>query len=279
MKGLFSFLEKSHVFIAACASLLAVKTYLIAGVEISRSSVFLVLFSTWMVYNLSLLRLSFQSAGPSFFNMKIAGNRMNLFAVVIAVPVIAFLLSGISNHQVLWFMFTSVLTILYMMPFSVNGRPVNGLRSNWIIKNILLSAIWATATVLIPLSGVNSWPAPELVMMIYLRSFLFIYALTVIYDIRDMKSDGVHGMRTLAMVAGVSRVRVIAVIALFVFMLLSLSDPFVSPAVKWALSLSALFALAVVLPANQRRPRWYYTYAVDGAMAVQAALVILFHSQ
>jgi 4-hydroxybenzoate polyprenyltransferase len=273
-----AFIEQSHLFIALCASLLAVQSFLISQSEIVWLQVLLVFFSTLTVYNFSVLSLNLSITGndrPS--RISFTGERLNLTLISISVPAILLLLPSCNFQQAFIFLLVSLMALLYMMPVTINRQQLPAVRRHWLVKNILLALIWAVATVIIPLSGNSAigWETETGWMLV--RNFFFIYALTVIYDLRDLNTDSREGMKTLAMVAGKQGARIIALLALIIVVVLAFADESTGSGIRWSLTLSSLAAALVVIMSGPPRERSFYTWAVDGMMALQAILVIILH--
>jgi 4-hydroxybenzoate polyprenyltransferase len=240
--------------------------------------VLLVFFSTLTVYNLSVLSLNLSITGndrPS--RISFTGERLNLTLISISVPAILLLLPSCNFQQAFIFLLVSLMALLYMMPVTINRQQLPAVRRHWLVKNILLALIWAVATVIIPLSGNSAigWETETGWMLV--RNFFFIYALTVIYDLRDLNTDSREGMKTLAMVAGKQGARIIALLALIIVVVLAFADESTGSGIRWSLTLSSLAAALVVIMSGPPRERSFYTWAVDGMMALQAILVIILH--
>ena len=273
-----AFIEQSHLFIACCASLLAVQSFLISHSEILWLQVLLVFFSTLAVYNLSAISLSvFMPGNNRSIRVSFKGERLNIILLSVSVPAILLLLPSCNFKQAFIFLLVTVMALLYMMPVTINRQQLPAVRHHWLVKNILLALIWAVATVIIPLSGDAPAGWDDETGWMLVRNFFFIYALTVIYDLRDLNTDSREGMKTLAMVAGKQGARIIALLALIIVVVLAFADESTGSGIRWSLTLSSLAAALVVIMSGPPRERSFYTWAVDGMMALQAILVIFLH--
>jgi 4-hydroxybenzoate polyprenyltransferase len=278
MSRLRDFVEKSHLFIACCAALLSVQSFFITLNAMNWPAVALTFFATLAIYNLSVVSITFiRTSGDRLLRLHFEGDQLNVVVFLISIPAILSLLPGCSHLQALIFMAVSVMALFYMMPVKLNNNRLPGIRHHWLIKNILLSLIWSMATVLIPLAGDGNALLGGETIFVLARNFFFIYALTVIYDLRDLQTDAAAGMRTLAMVTGSSGAKLIALLSLMVFAVLAFADPLMEDGYKLPLIMSFLPAAAVVLLAGPARKRSYYLWAVDGMMALKALLVIMVH--
>jgi 4-hydroxybenzoate polyprenyltransferase len=176
---------------------------------------------------------------------------------------------------------TAFLSVWYMMPFNRNGKQLYGLRNNLFLKNIVLSITWALSTVIFPLlDGSQDTPGMEIAFM-FIRRFFFIYALTVIYDLRDLEADRHAGMETIALRFGNRTTRLWSFAALLVFALLVIVDPYLKNAEMRPLSIALLlsaFAGAMLIGVTKTiHQKPYFPVLVDAAMAIQFLLVVLLH--
>lgn len=255
------------------------ETYLVTGTTVNFNSILVIFFAALFIYNTARLSLSLnKNTANSRYILQLEGSSLSITLCVISLVILFGILTMCSEIQLLVFMGTSLLSLLYMMPFKKNGVQLQGLRNNLVLKNIVLSFTWASATVLFPVSHHEfGLPGPE-VIFIFLRRFFFIYALTVIYDMRDLSEDKKAGMKTIASIFGDTATRLWSLASLSVFVLFIFIDPYLSglheQAISAALLISALMAALIIVNTNRTRNKNYYSFVVDGAMVVQFLLVL-----
>ncbi len=273
--------RKSQLFVATCAGLLCAETFLINQTPVDFITVTIVFFATLFIYNASRLYVAVTSGGTKGnIRVVIEGNRMHLTICIIAFIICFILLTLCGFTQAAVFLLAAALSAGYMMPISLNGNRLKGLRNNTYLKNVTLAIIWSVITVVLPLSGEDGSLTKESSWFLMMRHFLFVFPLTVIYDLRDIQSDRSSGMDTIAGAFGLPVVRMISVISLSLFLVLVFTDTSLFATQKgWpvalALSLSALFAGWITLKVTPRQSPGYFSYVVDGAMIVQFVLVWL----
>ena len=141
---------KSQLIVSLCALALGAETYLVTGIPASPIELALIFFSTLLIYNIAQLRLNISKKPFNKIRLSLFGDRMNviisILAVLITVPLVS--LVNIKGQSV--FLLTSLAAMAYVMPFSYKGSVINGLRGIPVIKNILLSIVWALGTISIP---------------------------------------------------------------------------------------------------------------------------------
>jgi 4-hydroxybenzoate polyprenyltransferase len=109
--------------------------------------------------------------------------------------------------------------------------------------------------------------------IIFLRRFLFVFGLALIFDVRDIEKDKMAAMRTVATEYGVLATKAFAITALALFFLLTFLTPIASASI--ALSISAIMARLVVWQVKTSSSALYYLVAVDGLMIAQFLLILV----
>jgi 4-hydroxybenzoate polyprenyltransferase len=273
-------LKSSQLFIALCAAALGTESYLISGSAVNPGTIAVIFFAALFIYNASRLSLSvIKKSNQSRYSFEVEGSSLSITICLVAIVVLFGLLTACNWLQVLIFMGTSLLSLIYMMPFKRNGSRIHGLRNILLLKNIVLSVTWASATVLFPLFHYDYYMTGNELVFMFLRRFFFIYSLTVIYDLRDLEADKHAGMQTIALRYGDKITRIWSLLALAFFAVFIITDPALSSpqttALAGALMLSALVTALIILNAGRLRKKSYYSFVVDGAMAIQFVLVLL----
>ncbi len=269
----------SQLFVACCSLLLGYETVLIAGAETNFASLALIFFATLFIYNTSRLTIAIHpDEKKNLTGLTVLGRKQHLSLAAFSLFASFIFLTQLDVPQLLIFSLTAFFSIAYMMPFKIRNKRIPGLRNNLIFKNILLSIIWSLATCLLPLSDASGQIFSEPIIWMLVRRFLFIYALTTIFDLKDLEADKKEGIRTIARIAGITGTRIISLLALCLFVILIFMDPnFTIYAYKTALLTSAFITALIIVKAQPKENRSIFVFVVDGAMAIQALLVIGFH--
>lgn len=275
-----AYFRSSQVFIALCAVAMLAETCLVTGSPFKWLSACIIFFATFFIYNASRLSLAvLRKSANAGYSIRIEGNSVSITSCFGALLALFCLLTACSFMQLLIFMSISLLSLIYMMPIKLNRIRIAGLRNNLYLKNIVLSLTWASATVLFPLSQTEFNSPGNEMLFLFLRRFFFIYALTVIYDLRDLESDKKAGMQTIALRFGEQATKLWSLTALAFFVLLILIDPALTSArnqtLPAALMASAVLAAVITLNTHRIRNKSYYSFVVDGAIILQFVLVLL----
>lgn len=268
----------SSVFISFCAYSLTIETYLLARIPVSVPVATFVFLACLFTYNLSsvqsILRHPKQT---SYRNSRVWSQRHKKLlagtgiASIVAAAVIYFSFRLKLN---LWFLLhLALISIGYTIPIIYKAKVVKPLRSVPLLKVFLIAYVWAAVTVLFPLmdAGMQVWERETL--LLFLRRFLFILALALLFDIRDYTYDRTTNTLTFPGWIGVQNTRLLSLGLLLLYVLLSINTE--SGVVLWALIGSATGAAMVITLSSETQPRIYYVLLADGAMLFHAGLVYL----
>lgn len=109
--------------------------------------------------------------------------------------------------------------------------------------------------------------------------FLFVLALVIPFDIRDMKFDYQNGLRTIPLILGERKARFVCMGLLIFYGLLFLLSfwlEFTPLNLVWPHWLTALAGLALLADKGITRESWEYLWWVDGLLGLPALLLFLF---
>jgi len=170
----------------------------------------------------------------------------------------------------------AILTLLYTA--LVFGH-YSGIKEKPFLKSFLLAMVWAATTTLIPTINItNDFFSIEISVLLFQR-FFFIWSIAIIFDIRDMEADRISGINTIPLHFSANTATLISKLSLLAFVNLSIIHYFIRPnlSVLLALSISAIGTYMAISFKWLRKSDWYYEGLLDGAIVLQALLVLLLH--
>jgi hypothetical protein len=292
---LINWLLYSNLFIALCAVAMTLQTLFLLQQEWKTGLALLglVFFSTWFIYALHRLvswrKLNARLDIPRF---QIIGNYQSHikiyagFAALMATICFFYLKPRTQGALIL----PALLSLGYVLPFI--GKHQLRLRDLPFIKIFLIAGVWSYVTVLLPLleTGIilqmdALYSITRLIIPLFLERALFIFIITLPFDLRDWKLDQHHAVKTVPTVLGPQRTIYLGLGLLLCWSLI------VTVCYPWPLFL-ATYATAlwtgILLWYTLRtgtdggtvqvvEDDYYYTGLIDGTMIVQAVLVILTH--
>ena len=164
----------------------------------------------------------------------------------------------------------ALLTLGYTLPLVKRQGRWQPLRNLPLLKVFLIALVWAAVTVLLPYWSEALLPA-GFPWLLFLRRFLFVLALALLFDIRDLPSDARAGVLTLPVALGISKARLVSYGALGLFCALA---PVQLPLCLWLpLFVSGLAAAGVTAAAQPGRSDYFYSLLADGMLLLQGLLV------
>ncbi|MBC7391190.1 MAG: UbiA family prenyltransferase, partial [Opitutaceae bacterium] len=154
-------------------------------------------------------------------------------------------------------------TMLYYVPI----RGVR-LRNVPFLKIFIISINWAVATVLLPIYSSDYIHQRMPVYFLMFERFLFIFAITIPFDIRDLDHDQANNLKTIPRVMGVQNALILSGFVLFVYLVISFQNYGSGYVLLSRLIVSSIVLLLLPL-AQKDRSGYFYTGLLDGTMVLQ----------
>lgn len=182
----------------------------------------------------------------------------------------------LNNETVLYISGFGVLTFLYAIPFlpkrffldkQQNLRSVGGL------KIYLIALIWSGVTVILPLINTNYLIEQE-VIVTGVQRFLFIVALMLPFEIRDLQYDSIK-LSTIPQKIGVTKTKIIGVTLLIVFYLLQFFKSQVSSLDHFIMVIITTVTILFIVIAKKEQNKYYSSFYVESIPLLWLALLCL----
>lgn len=170
----------------------------------------------------------------------------------------------------------ALVTILYSLPVSRSRRNIFKLRQIPLLKTFLIAIAWSAATIFLPVIQSGNDYSGIHVGLMFLERCLFVFAITIPFDIRDMKSDRLAGLKTIPVLIGEKKSLAWANVSLALFLAFCLTHysngmAFLLP----AFSFSALSTFVFLNHNKLKSLRLYHYVILDGTMLLQGLLIYL----
>jgi 4-hydroxybenzoate polyprenyltransferase len=280
MKSILHWIFYGNVFIALCAVCMTLETYLILGIPVNYESTFplliIVFCSTFFIYNIDL----FAAVGDPSHEITAdrSGWRIRYRTIINAVNAclgfLILVLSFFSSVKAfLFFLHLAVISLAYYFSFEIGTAKITPLRRIPFLKAFVITYVWAGSSVFLPALRNEIGLGSSEVLQLFIERYLFLFALTVIFDIRDLSFDVQH-IRTIPGRFGSSKTKMLSLVLLLIACLLvciHYQDPYLIS----AFILSFLIAAVLIYMARPDSGEYYFLFFVDGAMALQFFLVFL----
>jgi 4-hydroxybenzoate polyprenyltransferase len=284
LQAAFDALLFSNVFMALCAVAQGLVTFHIIGAKPVYTVLALLFTSTIGLYNFCILVIKPQDPQSSpyrrirwFFSYHRLMVTITIAALLSLIPLF-FLLA---NSSKLLLIGLAALSFGYGLPlFTKKGRK-SGLRNVPGLKPILITLVWTLSCVLLPIleaqDTLHVHVATNTTWIILCKRFLFIAALTVPFDIRDLFQDRIAGLKTIPVAFGEQKAYWFCQVLLagHIALLLLLwnyrltSDFF-------ALTTVAILTGWLIFKSTRKRDEYYYFFFLDSVLILQYLALVLF---
>lgn len=273
-----AFIYGNLLISVAAASLTWVSGPLL-GADVRWEIILFVFCSTLFIYNFDRLLVLKSMAGlKSERHTWIVRNARYLFVLVfLSVLIMGYLaLFSLTWMEIAYMAHLGVLSFFYSVPLVKRGSERHALRSLKGVKIFLIAYVWAATTAGLPALDMGRSLLEGHIILLFIERALFIFAATLPFDIRDVKSDTHAGVVTLPHVLGVKRSKWLACVCTLIFMLLSIWHYNHETWMIAARMISGISMLIAIIYADDTKHEYYYTGLIDGLIIVQAILVFVF---
>lgn len=254
------FIVFSNIWIAILAAGLTLNTFLINDeLNIDFKVCILVFLTTFSIYNL-------QRLVKHFFKKNNFSERHNWIYNNIKIIAFLVILSSIGSIYLFFSIFT-IQDFLILLPFTlVSGLYAVSIFSNKralrdlpFLKIFLIAITWGVTTVILPFLQSELILSSKLIAQ-FLFTFLFIVAITIPFDIRDIHLDD-QKTRTLPQVLGTKGATTLAIFILGACLIINYLFFF---NINYPIILFVSFVL--IRLSNKKMPELYYSGILDGLM-------------
>jgi 4-hydroxybenzoate polyprenyltransferase len=279
------FILFSNIFISLGAAAQGLVTYHLLGFDINWFVIGCLFFSTIVSYNFSILiqkpknpQLSEYRRVRWIFNHYKMNVGITVFAALALIP--CFLELHLKAQILL--VILGIISIGYSTPLFSIGKTKHGLRNIPGLKLLLISLVWALSSVWFPYVELNkddkinihNW---ELLVLI-LKRLLFVTAITIPFDIRDMLQDSKYKLKTIATVYGEKKAYLFCQFLLITYLLLSVLFPKGGYNLDfYGLSFTIVLTAWLIFKSKWKKNEYYYFFYLDGTLVLQYVLLLLFN--
>jgi len=279
----FDFLLFSNMFMALCAIAQAMVTFTLIGSKPVFAVLAILFLSTLFIYNFSILlsKPKYPESSPLkrvcwfFANYKF----MVVITIVSAMLLLPlFFLVSVKSRFLL--IFLSILSLGYGLPLFSAGKQRFGLRNIPGLKLLLIGFTWALSVVLLPVfEAQNTYHitiSNNNILLLTTERFLFITAMAIPFDIRDLFNDRKLGLKTIPVVFGEKNAYLLCQILLFGYwILLFLFKDHGFDSNFFALTLTIISAGWLIFRSKFEKNEYYYFFYVDGVLILQYVLIVV----
>ncbi len=266
-----------NFWIALCAAAMVIQTNAILHAEYLIDPItYLVFGGTLFIYGmhraLGIIRLKDFLAEQRYGVIYFYRNHIRVYAVL-GLLISTFYFFLLDRSTQIFLIVPALLSGLYVIPVFGKKR----LRDFNHVKIYVIALVFSGLTVLLPNYFLKAdWDLS--LVLLAIERFLFIFLLTLPFDIRDLKVDQFGQVATIPSRFGISitkKIMIATLLGIFGCLLANLAIGLYTMPQVLSLLLSSLLALLLGLNAKPGRHDYYFTGAIDGMMILQASLLIL----
>jgi len=177
-------------------------------------------------------------------------------------------------ETLLYFVPLALLTLLYAVPFLAGFQ--KNLREISYLKIFVVAAVWSGVTVIIPLSVTGYHIVDSSLIVLFIQRMLFVVALTLPFEIRDMRLD-FKNVKTLPQKIGIESTKKVG----FVLLLFALTFEFLitNSNSNRNIFLTICFILLIFLMrSKENQSKFYSSFWVESLPIFWWLLLLGFHN-
>jgi len=282
VKSFFDFLLFSNIFMALCAVAQGLVTFHLIGSKPVYTVIALLFTSTLGVYNFCVLVS--KPANPEksplvYIRCFFANYRLMVTITIVSLLSLVPLFFLISTESRILLIFLAIVSFGYGFPFFSIGDQKFGLRNIPGLKPFLITLVWTMSTVLLPVLEAQDLHLTTISMhdttLLIAKRFLFIGALTIPFDIRDLFQDRTTGLKTIPVLIGEKGAYLFCqfmlagyIVLLFLFRGNGFNLDF------WALSFTAFLVGWLIFKSKWEKDEYYYFFYMDGVLILQYVILM-----
>lgn len=263
MDKLAKFIIFSNLWISLAAAGLTLNTYFLINQNINWNVIHLVFLATFSVYNFQrLIKHYYQNKNHSKRHLWIYNNSIILTILVIISSLTSLFLffESFSIPSFIILIPFIAVSILYATPIFSKNR---ALRDYPFIKIFLIAITWAASSVLLPAIELDLFFNSKLITL-FIINFLFIIAITIPFDIRDLKVDDLD-TKTIPQVFGING-SILLSLALIIACCVLAHSYFHRSGQNIHLEVSLVCTFIILFFYKKEMPELYYSGILDGTI-------------
>ncbi|HVA98540.1 MAG TPA: UbiA family prenyltransferase [Bacteroidia bacterium] len=287
MKKTVDFFLFTNIFVAISVVSLVFETQLILYHSICdfKFPIFL-FFSTLFLYNFHRifhLKIIVKKSTLASRHQWLQENKKKFYGVLFFALFgeIYSLIYCINLNTFLWLIPVGIISFGYTVPFIKTSNGWIRLRDIRGLKIFLITFVLGLVTVFLPVifyTNLSAFLHPE-IQFVFFRRMLFIFAITIPFDIRDVDYDTQNNIKTLPILFGISTAKKMSYFALIVFTGLAILQYFIFPKTSLfylaALCISVIPTSISIFKTEKNRSDFFFSFGLEGMMILQCILVIL----
>ena len=282
LKKIIDLVLYSNFWIAICAAAMVVQTQFVLTQQIQINALTgLVFFSTLFLY--AIHRIIGISKVKDFLEMERFAviskfkNHITIYAVLAAIGGL-YTFWQLENVLKLFLIVPAMISLGYVLPIFGKKRRLRDFDQ---IKIVLIAVVWALITVVMVVldQGENYFRNEQThsFLLLTFERFCFVFAITIPFDIRDLKVDQATNVKTIPAMLGVQKSMYFAYFLVFMSMLSSVcSNVFLGNEMGIIISQIIFYGLTMYMISKTDKivHDYFYSGLMDGTMLFSLLFVV-----
>ena len=270
----------SNLYVALPVSALALSSFYLMHESVNWVPIAFIYLATLALYNIHRL-VGIHQIPQSELGTRHTWSLKNLVFVkiLIAIGIVGMLglAFWLSLEQIIILAIPAAIASGYTLPIYKSGSKIWRFRDIPFLKIWLVSFTVSFITTYFPLSSSMplSWLNSPEVHWLFISRVFFIFAITIPFDVRDLKFDTPGKINTVPMLFGVQKSKQVALLCLLLFSGISFWLFRFNTSASFALLLSALIAGWIINACEEDSNEYYFSFFAEGTMLIQFGLVYL----
>lgn len=257
-----------------------VLTYLLLHAPINVRIIALLGCATLFLYNFSMILSKPENPMDSPYRRVrwiFSHHKSVVICTLLAFIAIIPLVSGLSWNTLALLGFTGILALSYNGPVLKIKKLRFGLRNIPGAKIFIIATVWVLSCVCVPITELRSsmiYISGTDIFLLTFQQFLFIIAITIPFDIRDLFQDQQYQLKTIPVLWGEKKALLFCQLLLFSYSIILFSTKALHPE-SIALTFVTVLTAWLIFRSNWERNERFYFFYLDGTLLLQCLAVWL----
>lgn len=274
---MLKFISHTNLFIAFAAVALTLGTGLQFGtIGNLLPYLLLVFWATLADYNWHrLIKLKMNIGTPSKNEWGYKHSSLIIFLGILSTIGLGISIFYVPVNVIIWMVVLGLITVFYSFPFHQLGWHWLDVRKIPGLKNLLISFTWTIITLSLPYMLATHSEKFVPMLLLFAERFLFILAITIPFDIKDVDEDLEAGWKTIPVLLGRSnalKITNIILVSMMFFSFMHLLNHGNNQG--WAGIITGAYTLSILHSKKLRKHPMYYPLFVDGAIMILGLLLV-----
>lgn len=266
-RKIFDFYINASLHVALAVFALTEISYLNLNIPNNINLGFVTFFGTIVIYNF----IKYGSNAKKYFLVENQHQKIIQLLSILAGLCLLFFISKLRIETLYILGTLCAISILYIIPFHTsvkNFRSLNG------VKIYIVALVWSGTTVLLPVINAKI-PFTNDIIFEIIQRFLFVFVLTLPFEIRDLNVDKLH-LNTIPQLIGVNKTKVLGIILIMIFFGLSFFKSTYNIKETLVLLIITVIVIIALLFTEKKQATFYSSFLVESIPLIWWGIKILF---